>query len=130
MFHYFRVSNKFRNARRGLNHGFVSKLVSLTVPKIFARGALLCFTKILISKHFMDERVGGGGGCSITIFNTNFLFHGTELFRRGTLQGVTDFGCAKVLCLRVMSQFLVDFFVSHYRKILQGLCCAVSESFR
>ena len=80
MFHYFRVSNKFRNEREGVNHDFLSKLVSLTVPKNFVRGALLCFTKFLVSKDFMDERVGGKGGreCSITIFKRNFLFHSTD----------------------------------------------------
>ncbi len=53
--------------------------------------------------------------------NRNFLFHGTELYRRGTLQGVTDFAYANVLCLRgLCHNFSSIFFVSQYRRTLQG----------
>ena len=61
MFHCFRVSNKFRNERGGVNHEVLSKLVSLTVPKNFVRGALLCFTKFLVSNIFWMRGWGEGG---------------------------------------------------------------------
>ena len=59
---------------------------------------MLCFEKFPVTNKFMDERVGeGGNGVSHFSVKKN-LSHSTELFRRGTLQGVTDFGCRKILC--------------------------------
>ncbi len=96
MFHYFRVSNKFRNERGGVNHDFVSKLLSLTVPKNFVQGALLCFTKFLVSKHFKVESVGEGGDAvsqfSIEIFCftvPNYFVE--EPFRLSLISGMQKF---------------------------------------
>ena len=58
----------------------------------FCRGTLLCFTKWLVSKKFMDKR-GGVSKFSVE----NFLSHSAENFRRGTPKCSTNFGYRKML---------------------------------
>ena len=55
-----------------------------------------CFRRILVAKKFLDK---GEGEVSSFSFE-NFLSHGDENFRSGTLYGVTDFRYRKSLCLR------------------------------
>ena len=57
---------------------------------------MLCFRKPLIAKKFMDKRAVGVSRFSVE----NFFSHSSEKIRRGTLQGVTDFGYRKVSCFR------------------------------
>ena len=65
----------------------------------------------------MDKRKGEVSRFSFEIF----LSHSAEKNRRGTLYGVTDFGYRKILCLKgLCHDFLSNFFVSQYRKALQG----------
>ncbi len=70
---------------------------------------------------------GCGDGSGVSQFTADiFLSHSTELFRRGTIQGVTDFRYRKDLGLRgLCHNFSSNFFVSQYRRTLQGtlLCC-------
>ena len=78
--------------------------------------SVLCFRKLPVAKNFMDKK----GAVSRFSFE-NFLSHSAENFRRGTLQGVTDFGYRKILCLGALCHnFSSNFFVSQYRKTLHG----------
>ena len=55
-----------------------------------------CFRKILVAKKFIDK-----GEWEVSRFSfENFLSHGDENFRSGTLYDVTDFRYRKILCLR------------------------------
>ncbi len=64
---------------------------------------------------------GCGDGNGVSQFTADiFLSHSTELFRRGTLQGVTDFGYRKLFRLRELC--LDDFFVETF-------CLAVPKNF-
>ena len=76
---------------------------------------MLCFRKFLVSKKFMDKREGEVSRVSFgKIFS-----HSAEKFRKGTHDGVTDFGYPKILCLRGLShEFSSNFF-----------CIAVSKNF-
>ena len=61
----------------------LSKIFCLTGPKNFVKGPFR-FTKLLVSKKFMDK--SGGGGEEVSRFSgQNFLPHTAEKFRRGTL---------------------------------------------
>ena len=61
----------------------VEKFLSHSAEK-FRRGTLLCFTKIPVSKKFMDKK--GGRRKVVSQFSVeNFLSHSAENFRRGTL---------------------------------------------
>ena len=64
----------------------------------FRRGTFLCFTKLLVSKNFMDKRWGGGkergvSRCSVKCC----LSHSTTNFRSGTIQCFMIFGYRKNL---------------------------------
>ena len=52
---------------RGISRFSIENLLSHSTEK-FRRGTLLCFTKFLVSKKFMDKRGG-----DITIFCQNFF---------------------------------------------------------
>ena len=82
VFHYFPISKNFMPMRR-ISRFSIENLLSHSIKK-FRRGTVLCFTKFLVSKKFMDKRGGREGG-SITIFCQTILSHGAEQFRRGTL---------------------------------------------
>ena len=56
---------------------------------------MLWFRKNLVAKNFMDKREGKVSRFSFE----KFLSHRAEKTRRGTLQGVTDLGYGKPLCL-------------------------------
>ena len=78
---------------------------------------MLCFRKFPVAKKFMDKMGWGVSKFSVE----NFLSHSAEKFPRGTLQGVTDFGYRKILCLiGLCHDVSSNFFVSLYRKTLQG----------
>ena len=66
---------------RRISRFSVEKFLSHSTEKL-RRGTLLCFTKFLVSKKFMDKRGEEG---SISRFSVeNFLSHNAENFRRGT----------------------------------------------
>ncbi len=44
---------------RGISHFCIEKVLCNSAEKL-RRGTLLCFTKFMISKNFMDKRGGGG----------------------------------------------------------------------
>ena len=68
--------------------------------------SVLCSRKFLVAKKFMDKREGE---VSRFCFE-NYLSHSAEKNRRGTFQGVTDFGYRKILCLGGLSHdFLSNF---------------------
>ena len=64
---------------------------------------MLCLRKFLLAKKFMDRRE-----VEVSRFYfENFLSHSAEKYCRRTLQGVTDFGSRKILCLgRLCHNFL------------------------
>ena len=64
---------------------FCVEIFSSRNTEKLSRGTLLCFTKILVSKKFMEKRGGGGEGASIKIFRRNFLVTSVGNFRRGIL---------------------------------------------
>ncbi len=101
----------------GLCHDFLSNFfVSQYQKTLQGNPSVLCFGKFLVAKKFMDKREGEVSGFSIE----SFLSHSAEKICRGTLQGVTDFGYRKVLCLGgLCHDFSSNFFVSQYRKTLQ-----------
>ena len=88
---------------------FYRKFVVSQYRKTSYCDTLLCFTKFLVSKKFMDKRGGGGGVSRFSV--KNFLSHSAEKFRSGTLQCVTNFGYRKILwfrelCHDFLSKFL------------------------
>ena len=60
---------------------------------------MLCFRKYSVAKNITDKG-GGGGGVASSFSLEKFLSHSSENFRKGALQGVTDFGYRKTLCFR------------------------------
>ena len=76
-----------RDKRGGGYHDFLSKLFCLIVHSTekLRRGTLLCFTKFLVPKKFMDKRGGGGGKKYQNFLSKMFLSHSAEKIRRGTL---------------------------------------------
>ena len=100
--------------KRRISRFSVENLLSHSTKKL-CRGTLLCFTKFLVSKKFMDKRGGGG---SITIF---------------CQQCATNFGYRKDFMLqRVMSRFCVEIFLSHSAENFRRgtLLICVSENVR
>ena len=84
----FPVANRFMDKKGGfLSHN----------TETFRGGTpLCCFRKFLVAKKFMDK----GEGEVLRFSFENFLSHGDENFRSGTLYDVTDFRYRKILCLR------------------------------
>ena len=96
---------------------FVEIFVSEYCKTLHGNPSEVCFGKFLVAKKFMDKKGRGILGFSVA----RFLFHSAEKCRRATLQGVTNFGESKIFMLhRVMSRYFSEFFVSQYRKTLQG----------
>ncbi len=102
----------------GLCHDFSSNFfVSQYQKTLQGNPSVLCFGKFLEAKKFMDKKEGEVS----RFFFEVFLSHSAEKIRRGTLQGVTDFGYRKILCLGgLCHDFSSNFFVSQYQKTLQG----------
>ena len=61
----------------------MDNLLSHSTEKL-RRGTLLCSTKFLVLKFFLDNRGGGVVGICVTLLCENFLFHSAENFRSGT----------------------------------------------
>ena len=114
--------------KRGISRFSIENLLSHSTEK-FRRGDLLCFTKFLVSKNFMDKR-GGEGGREYHDFMSKFLSHSTEKFRRGTLVS-ENFWYRKMLGLRKgagIRIFRQNSFVSAPNHFVEEPFC-VSESF-
>ena len=110
---------------RGIARFSIENLLSHSTEKL-CRGTLLCFTKFLVSKKFMDKRAGGVSRFSVE----NFLSHSAEKFRRGESKSVSLIsGIEKVWIRRGkggVSRFSVGNFLSHSaKKFRRGtlLCC-------
>ena len=101
--------------KRGISRISMENLFSHSTEK-FHRGTLLCFTKFLVSKTFMDKGEGGASRFSVK----NILSHSAEKFRTGTLQCVTNFGYRKILCFRELCHDFVS-------KIFVSLCPKISS---
>ena len=72
----FRVSKNVRYKRGGIKifrQNFFVSVPKKFGAKKFRRGTILCFTKFLVSKIFMEKSGGVEDGGSITIFRQNFL---------------------------------------------------------
>ena len=72
---------------RGISRFSIENLLSPSTEKL-RRGTLLCFTKFLVSKKFMDKRgVGEEGeeGGSIKVFCQNFFVSQCRIFSQGNL---------------------------------------------
>ena len=84
-FRNFGVTKNFMH-NRGISRFSIENLLCHST-EILRKGTLLCFTKFLVSKKFVDIRGGrrGGGGREHHDFVKNFLSHGAEKFHRGTL---------------------------------------------
>ena len=66
---------------RGKSRFSIENLLSRSTEKL-RRGTLLCFTKFLVSKKFVDKR-GGRRREGVSRFSVkNFLFHSAEKIRR------------------------------------------------
>ena len=103
-FRKFRSSKNFM-PKRGISRFSIENLLSHSTEKL-RRGTLLCFTKFLVPKKFMDKR-GGVSQFSVNIF----LSHSAEKFRRGTPQCVTNFGYWTILCFwELCHDFVWKFF--------------------
>ncbi len=54
--------------------------------EVFRRGNLLCFTRIPLSKKFLDKKLGGGRREGVSRFKVkSFLSHSCENIRRRNL---------------------------------------------
>ena len=122
-------------AKREKSRFFIENLLSHSTEKI-RRVTLLCFTKFLISKKFMDKK-GGVSRFSVE----NFLSHSAEKFHRGTLLCCVseNFWYRKSLWIRGrggVSRFSVKNFLSrsveNFRKgiLLFSRKFLVSKSFK
>ena len=67
----------------GVSRFSVKNFLSHSAEKV-RRGTLLCFTKFMVSKKFMDRRGGGRRGVGSRFSVEKFLSHSAEVFRRGT----------------------------------------------
>ena len=102
--------------KRGISPFSIENLLSHSTEKLL-RGTLLCFTKFLVSKKFMDKRGGRVSRFSLK----SFLSDSAEKLRRGTLQCVTSFGYRKILCFRELCHdFVSKFFCLTVPKIFVG----------
>ena len=81
-------------AYEGIFTIFYKNLLSHSTKKLH-RGTLPCFTKILVSKSFMDT----SGGREYHDFPSKVLSHSDKNFRRGTRQCFLNFRYRKFLCL-------------------------------
>ena len=69
--------------KRGKSRFSIENLLSRSTKKLRS-GAILCFTKLLVSKKLMDKR-GGGGREYHDFLSKSFLSHSAKKIRRGTL---------------------------------------------
>ena len=67
--------------RRGISRFSIENLLSHNTKKR-RRGTLLCFTKFVVWKKFMDNTGGGG---VVSRFSVKFFSHTADKFRSGTL---------------------------------------------
>ena len=116
-FRKFLVAKKFMDKREGEASRFSYENFCLKVPKHFVgEPSVLCFSKFLVATEFMDKREGEVSRFSFE----KILLHSAEKNRKGTLNGVTDFGYRKILCLRGLShEFSANFFLS---RSIENVC--------
>ena len=94
---------------------FFRNFLSRTIEKL-RRGTLLCFTKFLVSKRFMEKRGGEEGG-SITIFRQFFLVSLPKKSLGKPFFVLLISGIEKCYaCEGCITTFCREFFVSEYRK--------------
>ena len=70
--------------KRGILRFSIENLLSHSTEKN-RRETLLCFTKFLVSKNFMDEGEGGGREGASRFSLKKFLTHGAEKLRKENL---------------------------------------------
>ena len=92
------------------------------------RRTLLCCTKFLLTKKFVNKR----GGREYQDFPSFFLFHSAEEFPSGTLNASIISGIENFMLLRRLSLFYVEFFLSHCTEnFCRGiLWCIISFGYR
>ena len=89
MFQKASVSKSFV-PKREISRFSIENFLSHSTNKL-RNGTHLFFTKILVSRNFMNKRGGGG----VTIFRPIFFSHSTESFHRRTLLCFRKFRVSK-----------------------------------
>ena len=121
--------------KRGTSQISMKKVLSHST-KIHRRGAILCFTKILVSKKIMDKRGGGEGGREYQFSPSKFLCLAVpkNKLRRAIFSSINYSGYRKILDRRVagggISRISVEIFLFHSEKNLRRGTLLCFKAFR